>query len=75
MQEEPIIQIKHLKKVFGTKEVLKDVNISFPKGSTTVVLGLSGSGKSTVIKHIVGLMKPTAGEIFVKGVDVANCSR
>jgi phospholipid/cholesterol/gamma-HCH transport system ATP-binding protein len=74
MQEEPIIQIKHLKKVFGTKEVLKDINISFPKGSTTVVLGLSGSGKSTVIKHIVGLMKPTAGEIFVKGVDVANCS-
>jgi len=74
MSPQPIIQINHLKKVFGTKEVLKDVNISFPKGSTTVILGLSGSGKSTVIKHIVGLMKPTSGQIFVKGVDVTDCS-
>ncbi len=56
--ENPIIKIEHLKKVFGTKEVLKDVNLIFPKGSTTVILGLSGSGKSTIIKHIVGLMKP-----------------
>jgi len=72
--QHPIIEIKHLKKVFGTKEVLKDVNLIFPKGSTTVILGLSGGGKSTIIKHIVGLMKPTAGEIFVKGLNVVTCS-
>jgi len=70
----PLIEIKHLKKVFGTKEVLKDVNLIFPKGSTTVILGLSGGGKSTIIKHIVGLMKPTAGEIIVDGVRVDSCS-
>ncbi len=72
--EHPIIEIKHLQKVFGTKEVLKDVNLIFPKGSTTVILGLSGGGKSTIIKHIVGLMKPTSGEIWVKGVEVDSCS-
>lgn len=69
----PIIKIQHLRKVFGTKEVLKDVNMIFPQGSTTVILGLSGSGKSTIIKHIVGLMKATSGEIWVDGVNVSAC--
>jgi phospholipid/cholesterol/gamma-HCH transport system ATP-binding protein len=73
-EEHPLIEIRHLQKVFGTKEVLKDVNLIFPKGSTTVILGLSGGGKSTIIKHIVGLMKPTSGEIIVDGVQVDNCS-
>jgi len=70
----PLIEIKHLQKVFGTKEVLKDVNLIFPKGSTTVILGLSGGGKSTIIKHIVGLMKPTSGDILVNGINVSSCS-
>jgi phospholipid/cholesterol/gamma-HCH transport system ATP-binding protein len=72
-EENPLIEINHLQKVFGTKEVLKDVNLIFPKGSTTVILGLSGGGKSTIIKHIVGLMKPTRGDIFVDGVNVSTC--
>jgi len=70
----PLIEIQHLQKVFGTKEVLKDINLVFPKGSTTVILGLSGGGKSTIIKHIVGLMKPTSGKIYVDGVEVSGCS-
>ncbi len=73
-EKNPLIEIKHLQKVFGTKEVLKDVNLIFPKGSTTVILGLSGGGKSTIIKHIVGLMKPTSGDILVDGVSVPNAS-
>jgi phospholipid/cholesterol/gamma-HCH transport system ATP-binding protein len=73
-EKHPLIEIKHLQKVFGTKEVLADVNLIFPEGSTTVILGLSGGGKSTIIKHIVGLMKPTSGEIFVDGTNVATCS-
>jgi phospholipid/cholesterol/gamma-HCH transport system ATP-binding protein len=72
--ENPLIEIQHLQKVFGTKEVLKDVNLIFPKGSTTVILGLSGGGKSTIIKHIVGLMKPTSGKIYVNGIEVSTCS-
>lgn len=73
-EKNPLIAIEHLKKVFGTKEVLKDVNLIFPKGSTTVILGLSGGGKSTIIKHIVGLMKPTSGNVMVDGVNVSTCS-
>ena len=70
-----MIKIKHLKKSFGSKVVLKNVNLEIPKGSTTVILGLSGQGKSTIIKHIVGLLKPDSGEIIVDGIDVAKCSK
>jgi phospholipid/cholesterol/gamma-HCH transport system ATP-binding protein len=70
-----MIKIEHLKKSFGSKVVLKDVNLHIPKGSTTVILGLSGQGKSTIIKHIVGLLKPDSGKIIVDGIDVASCSK
>ena len=67
-----MIEIRHLRKVFGTKEVLKDVNLKIEDGKITYILGLSGQGKSTIIKHIVGLLKPTSGEILVDGVDVGK---
>ena len=67
-----MIEIRHLKKVFGTKEVLKDVNLNIEDEKITYILGLSGQGKSTIIKHIVGLLKPTSGEILVDGLDVAK---
>ena len=70
-----MIELRHLRKSFGPKVVLKDVNLKVPKGSTTVILGLSGQGKSTIIKHIVGLLKPDSGEIIVDGIDVATCSK
>ena len=67
-----MIKIRHLKKVFGNKVVLKDVNLDIYDGKITYILGLSGQGKSTIIKHIVGLLKPTAGEIWVDDVNVAE---
>jgi len=67
-----MIEIRHLKKVFGNKVVLKDVNLKIEDGKITYILGLSGQGKSTIIKHIVGLLKPTSGEILVDGVDVGK---
>jgi len=67
-----MIEIKHLKKVFGNKVVLRDVNLTIYDNKITYILGLSGQGKSTIIKHIVGLLKPTSGEILVDGVDVAK---
>jgi phospholipid/cholesterol/gamma-HCH transport system ATP-binding protein len=67
-----MIEIRHLKKIFGTKEVLKDVNLKIEDNKVTYILGLSGQGKSTIIKHIVGLLKPTAGEVLVDGVDVGK---
>lgn len=65
------ISIKDLKKSFGEKQVLKGINLDIVRHKTTVILGLSGSGKSTIIKHIVGLLKPDSGEIWVDGINVA----
>jgi len=70
-----MIKIKHLKKSFGTKTILKDINLEIPKGSTTVILGLSGQGKSTIIKHLVGLLKADEGEIIVDGIDITKCTK
>ena len=67
-----MIEIKGLKKRFGPKEVLKGVDLTIPTGKTTVILGLSGGGKSTIIKHIVGLLKPDEGEIWVDGEEVGH---
>jgi phospholipid/cholesterol/gamma-HCH transport system ATP-binding protein len=67
-----MIKIRHLKKVFGSKTVLRDVNLDIVDGKITYILGLSGQGKSTIIKHIVGLLKPTAGEIWVDEINVAK---
>ncbi len=69
---ENIIQIKHLKKTFGKKQILKDINLELKKGKCTAIFGLSGGGKSTIIKHIVGLLKPDSGEILYNGVDIAK---
>ena len=67
-----MIEIRHLRKVFGNKVVLKDVNLNIKEEKITYILGLSGQGKSTIIKHIVGLLKPTSGEILVDEVDVGK---
>jgi len=67
-----MIEIKHLKKVFGNKIVLRDVNLKIYDNKITYILGMSGQGKSTIIRHIVGLLKPTSGEILVDEVDVAK---
>jgi len=67
-----MIQIRGLKKRFGEKEVLKGVDLDIKASMTTVVFGLSGGGKSTVIKHIVGLLKPDAGSIMFEGLDIAK---
>ena len=67
-----MIEIKNLKKDFGPKHVLKNVNLTIPKGETTVILGGSGSGKSTLIKCLIGLEETTAGQILVNGKDITK---
>jgi phospholipid/cholesterol/gamma-HCH transport system ATP-binding protein len=68
---EIIIHIKGLKKSFGEKEVLKNINLDVRKGENVVVLGRSGSGKSVTIQCIVGKTYPDEGELTVFGEDVA----
>lgn len=67
-----MIEIKHLKKSFGEKHVLKDVNLTLEKGQTTCILGGSGSGKSTLIKCLIGLLETTSGQILLDGRDITK---
>ena len=71
-KDEIVIEIKGLKKSFGTKEVLKDINLELKRGENIVVLGRSGTGKSVTIECIVGLLKPDGGSLKVLGEEVAE---
>jgi phospholipid/cholesterol/gamma-HCH transport system ATP-binding protein len=61
-------------KAFGSKKVLRGVNLDVVRGETVVVLGGSGSGKSVLLRHAVGLFRPDAGEVFVEGVEISKLS-
>lgn len=67
-----MIDIIDLKKSFGAKQVLKDVNLKIEEGKTTCILGGSGSGKSTLIKCLIGLEEATSGKILVEGKDITK---
>jgi phospholipid/cholesterol/gamma-HCH transport system ATP-binding protein len=69
-----MIQLEGVSKRLGTKQVLEDLDLELPTGLTTVILGRSGSGKSVLLKHIIGLMHPDEGRIVVDGEDIAHLS-
>ncbi|MCX7990862.1 MAG: ABC transporter ATP-binding protein [Proteobacteria bacterium] len=70
--EDFIIKIKNLSKRFGTQEVLRELNLDIPRAKITVIIGRSGGGKSVLLKHIIGLLKPDSGQILVDGVDIVT---
>lgn len=72
---EPIIQMIDVFKTFGKQQVLKGVNLTLYEGKTTVIVGESGQGKSSILKHILGLVKPDKGKIIVYGKDINKISR
>lgn len=65
-----IIEVDHLKKSFGSNEVLKDIHLEVNKGEVVTIIGSSGSGKSTLLRCINLLEKPTGGKIIYKGENV-----
>lgn len=67
-----MILISDLFKHFGTKEVLKGVNLEIKKGEVMVIIGRSGCGKSVLLKHIIGLLKPDRGRIEVFGKNITS---
>jgi phospholipid/cholesterol/gamma-HCH transport system ATP-binding protein len=69
-KDESVIQIEHLKKSFGSNQVLVDINLNIQKGENVVVLGKSGSGKSVLIKCIVGLINADEGILKVFDNDI-----
>jgi phospholipid/cholesterol/gamma-HCH transport system ATP-binding protein len=71
----PMIDVQDLYKSFAGFGVLKGINLKMMEGTTTVVLGGSGSGKTVLMKHIMGLFKPDHGQVFVDGENVSTMSR
>ena len=70
-----MIEIKHLTKSFGDKTVLHDINTTFETGKTNLIIGQSGSGKTVLMKNIIGLLTPTSGEVLFDGRDTVTMSK
>ncbi len=68
----PVIEVRDLVKTFGSRTVLNGVTFSVEKGETVIIMGGSGCGKSTVLRHIIGAMKPTSGSIKLFGEEITT---
>jgi phospholipid/cholesterol/gamma-HCH transport system ATP-binding protein len=66
-----MIRIDGLWKAFGEKEVLRGITMEVEEGTTFVVLGASGSGKTVLLKHVIGLLKPDRGTVHVDGIEIS----
>ena len=64
---DPIVELRKVSKRFGRQQVLRAVDLKLEHGKTTVVIGESGTGKSVLLKHIVGLLRPDRGKVYVAG--------
>ncbi len=67
-----MIKIINLHKSFGNQHVLRGVNLEIPKGKITFIMGQSGTGKSVLLKHIIGLIEPDEGQILIDGKDITR---
>lgn len=67
---EPLIEFREVYKTFGDTKVLRGVNLKIHPGEITVIIGKSGEGKSVLLKHIIGLIKPDSGRVLIEGKDI-----
>src|SRR4030042_316230 len=67
-----MIKLVDLHKSFGKQKVLDGVDLEIEEGKTTVIIGRSGGGKSVLLKHIIGLLRPDSGQVLVDGTDIAK---
>jgi phospholipid/cholesterol/gamma-HCH transport system ATP-binding protein len=65
-----MIAVRDLRKSIGTQEILRGVDLSVARGETLVIIGRSGGGKSVLLKHLIGLMQPDSGEIWIEGQNI-----
>jgi len=70
-----MIEVKHLYKSFEDKTVLNDINAVFQDGKTNLIIGQSGSGKTVLVKNLVGLLTPTSGEVLYDNRDFITMSK
>lgn len=74
MTSEPAIEFKNIVKKFGERTILKGFSFAVNKGEILFILGTSGTGKSVLLKNLVGLLRPTSGEIWIDGQEVSQIS-
>lgn len=67
-----MIQLIALRKAFGRQKVLDGLDLDIEAGKITVIIGRSGGGKSVLLKHIIGLLRPDSGEVLIDGVDITK---
>ena len=67
----PMIRVEGLRKRFGTQEVLRGVDLEVAPAELMVIIGRSGGGKSVLLRHLLGLVRPDAGRVIIDGEDVA----
>lgn len=70
-----MIELRGVHKSFGAQKVLDDLSFTVPEGRCLVLMGPSGSGKSVILKHVIGLLRPDAGEVRVMGLEVPKLGR
>ena len=70
-----ILEVKDLKKTFGDNVVLKDISFNLLEGESLAIIGVSGSGKSVLLKNIIGLLEPDTGSIKINSIEMLNLSR
>jgi phospholipid/cholesterol/gamma-HCH transport system ATP-binding protein len=75
MMNPPIIEFKNVTKRFGQKTILDGVNLQIPEGDVTTIIGKSGEGKSVLLKHIIGLLKPEEGSVLFRGRPIEKMKR
>lgn len=73
--ESPLIEFRDVTKRFGARSVLERVNLQIYEGQVTTIIGLSGSGKSVLLKHIIGLLKPDEGTILFRGKPLSGMKK
>ncbi|MGH3443187.1 MAG: ABC transporter ATP-binding protein [Nitriliruptorales bacterium] len=73
--ENPAISVRRLSRSFGDNQVLEDVSADFPRGRISIVLGPSGTGKSVFLRHLIGLLKPDSGEVWIGDKNIPTLRR
>ena len=74
VQQAPAVRLEHVTKSFGDRRVLDDVSFAVPPGCGFVILGRSGTGKSVTLRHIISLIQPDRGRVFVGGDEISSLS-
>jgi phospholipid/cholesterol/gamma-HCH transport system ATP-binding protein len=74
-KREPLIEFKGVSKTFGDRNILNCIDLSVYEGEVTTLIGLSGTGKSVMLKHIIGMLKPDEGQILYRGKPIDQMSK